>query len=48
MRLQKRSQTSALALLLAPVGAVLFTMMVSSLLVLWAGAPLGQTYGLLF
>lgn len=47
MRLEKRSQSSPLALLLAPVGAVLFTMLVSSLLVLWADAPLGQTYGLL-
>jgi general nucleoside transport system permease protein len=48
MRLEKRSRTSALALLLAPISAVLFTLAVSSLLVLWAGAPLGQTYGLLF
>lgn len=47
MRLEKRNQTSAAALLLAPIGAVLFTLLVSSLLVLWAGAPVGQTYGLL-
>ena len=47
MRLEKRSKTSAAALLLAPVGAVLFTLLVGSLLVLWAGAPVGQTYGLL-
>ncbi|MDD5336194.1 MAG: ABC transporter permease [Rhodoferax sp.] len=47
MRLEKRSQTSAAALLLAPIGAVLFTLLVSSLLVLWAGAPVGRTYGLL-
>jgi simple sugar transport system permease protein len=47
MRLEKRNQTSAAALLLAPIGAVLFTLAVSSLLVLWAGAPVGQTYGLL-
>ena len=47
MRLDKRTQSSALALLLAPLGAVLFTLLVSSLLVLWAGAPVGQTYGLL-
>lgn len=47
MRLEKRHQTSAAALLLAPIGAVLFTLAVSSLLVLWAGAPVGQTYGLL-
>lgn len=48
MRLEKRTQTSKLALVLAPIGAVVFTLLVSSLLVLWAGAPLGHTYGLLF
>lgn len=48
MRLEKRTQTSSLAMLLAPIGAVLFTLLVSALLVLWAGAPVGQTYGLLF
>ena len=47
MRLEKRSQGSPLALVLAPVGAVAFTLLVSSLLVLWAGAPVAQTYGLL-
>ena len=48
MRLEKRSDPSALALVLAPVGAVLFTLGVSSLLVLWAGAAVSQTFGLLF
>ena len=38
MRLEKRSQSSGLALLLAPVGAVLLTLLVSALLVWWAGA----------
>ncbi|GLS14602.1 ABC transporter permease [Hydrogenophaga electricum] len=47
MRLERRSQASAAALVLAPLGAVAFTLLVSSLLVLWAGAPVGQTYGLL-
>jgi len=47
MRLEKRSQSSGLALLLAPVGAVLFTLLVSALLVWWAGADVAQTYGLL-
>ena len=47
MRLERRSHTSVVALLLAPVGAVLFTMAITALLVLWAGAPLGQTYALL-
>jgi simple sugar transport system permease protein len=47
MRLEKRHETSRAALVLAPVGAVLFTMLVSALLVLWAGAPVGRTYALL-
>ena len=47
MRLEKRSQSSRLALLLAPVGAVVFTLLVSALLVWWAGAGVAQTYGLL-
>jgi len=48
MRLEKRTETSRLALLLAPITAIAFTLLVSALLVLWAGAPLGQTYSLLF
>lgn len=48
MRLEKRPATSRTALALAPVGAIAFTLLVSSLLVLWAGAPVGQTYLLLF
>ena len=47
MRLEKRSIQSGLALVLAPLGAVAFTLMVSALLVLWAGAPVAQTYALL-
>ena len=47
MRLEKRQKTSATALVLAPVAAVLFTLLVGSMLVLWAGAPVAQTYGLL-
>ena len=47
MRLEKRPHTSRLALLLAPVGAVVFTLLVSALLVWWAGAGVAQTYGLL-
>jgi general nucleoside transport system permease protein len=34
-------------LLLAPLGAVAFTLCVSTLLVLWAGAPVASTFGLL-
>ncbi|MDR3369795.1 ABC transporter permease [Rhodoferax sp.] len=48
MRLEKRTQNSNVALALAPLGAVAFTLAISALLVLWAGAPVGQTYGLLF
>ncbi len=47
MRLEKRSHASPAALVLAPLGAVVFTLIVSTLLVLWAGAPVAQTYGLL-
>lgn len=47
MRLERRQATSRSALLLAPIGAVAFTMLVSALLVLWAGAPVGRTYALL-
>jgi ABC-type uncharacterized transport system permease subunit len=48
MRLEKRTEVSKLSLLLAPLAAIAFTLLVSALLVLWAGAPLGQTYSLLF
>ena len=48
MRLEKRTETSKLALLLAPITAIAFTLLISALLVLGAGAPLGQTYSLLF
>jgi simple sugar transport system permease protein len=47
MRLERRHESSRAALALAPVGAVLFTMAISALLVLWAGAPVGRTYALL-
>ena len=47
MRLEKRSIPSAWALVFAPVGAIAFTLAVSALLVLWAGAPVAQTYALL-
>ncbi len=47
MHLEKRDRPSALALALAPLGAIAFTLLVSTLLVIWAGAPVGETYGLL-
>lgn len=48
MRLEKRNAPSRWAVGLAPVGAIAFTLLISSLLVWWAGAPLADTYGLLF
>ena len=52
MRLEKRTHNSSAvmvaAMVMAPVGAVLFTLLISALLVLWAGAAVGQTYLLLF
>ncbi len=47
MRLEKRTEISPAALVLAPIAAVAFTMLVSSLLVLWAGAPVGPTWAAL-
>lgn len=44
MRLEKRSAVSPAALAIAPIGAVAFTLLVSSLLVLWAGAPVAPTF----
>lgn len=48
MRLEKRTSSSRAALVLAPAGALGFTLLISALLVLWAGAPVGRTYLLLF
>ena len=47
MRLEPRSTPSAVALVVAPVAAVACTLLISALLVLWAGAPVGPTYALL-
>lgn len=47
MRLEPRHRASRLALVLAPFGAVAFTLAVCALLVLWAGAPVGRTYAVL-
>jgi simple sugar transport system permease protein len=37
-----------MAFVIAPLGAILFTLLVSSLLVLWAGAPVAPTWGALW
>ena len=47
MRIEPRNTRSNAALLLAPLGAIAFTLVISSLLVLWAGAPVAATFGLL-
>ncbi len=47
MRLERRQQTSRTAQLVAPLAAVLVTLALTSLLVAWAGAPVGQAYALL-
>ena len=47
LRLEKRALPSRAALLIAPVAAVAFTLVVASLLVSWAAAPVGRAYALL-
>ncbi|MBX3587405.1 MAG: ABC transporter permease [Ramlibacter sp.] len=48
MRLEKRPALSRTAQVLAPPGAVAFTLLITGLLVLWTGQPVGSTYALLF
>jgi simple sugar transport system permease protein len=47
MRLERRDRVPAGLLIAAPFAAVAFTLLVSSLLVAWAGAPVGRAYALL-
>lgn len=47
LRFEPRHETSGAALLLAPFAAIAFTLLVSTLLVAWAGAPVGRTYALM-
>ena len=47
LRFEPRTRTPAALLLGAPLLALLFTLAVSSLLVAWAGAPVGRAYVLL-
>ena len=47
MRIEKRIQPSRGAFVWAPLSALIFTLSISALLVLWAGAPVGHTYVLL-
>lgn len=47
MRLERRERTPRALLVAAPAGALLFTLVVTSLLVAWAGAPVVHAYALL-
>jgi len=47
LRLEARAHTPRALLLGAPLAAIAFTLAISSLLVAWAGAPVGQAYVLL-
>lgn len=47
MQLERRTRVPRALLLGAPVTAVLATLAITSLLVAWAGAPVGQAYALL-
>jgi general nucleoside transport system permease protein len=47
LRLEPRDHTPPLLRLSAPLLAIAFTLIVSSLLVTWAGAPIGRSYALL-
>ena len=47
LRLERRATPSRVAQLAAPFGAMVFTLAVTSLLVAWAGAPVGKAYALL-
>src|SRR5262252_916815 len=47
MHLEPRAQTPLWLWLAAPLAAVAFTLAASSLLVAWAGAPVGRAYALL-
>jgi simple sugar transport system permease protein len=48
MRLEARPSLSRVAIVVAPFAAIAFTLGVTMLLVAWAGAPIGQTYALMF
>jgi simple sugar transport system permease protein len=47
VQLERRTEASRTLLVAAPFVAVAFTLVVSSLLVAWAGAPVGRAYALL-
>ncbi len=47
MRIERRARTSRAMQLVAPFIAVAFTLLITSALVAWAGAPIGRAYALL-
>ena len=47
LRLERRTTPSRRAQIAAPFGAIVFTLGITSLLVAWAGAPVGKAYALL-
>jgi len=47
MRLERRTEVPRALLVAAPLAAVAVTLLVTSLLVAWAGAPVGRAYALL-
>jgi ABC-type uncharacterized transport system permease subunit len=47
IRLEPRAQTSRIAAVVAPLAAIAFTLAVSGLLVLWAGAPVARSFAAL-
>ena len=48
LRVEARGEVSRPMLVIAPFAAVAFTLVVASLFVAWAGAPLLRTYALIF
>ena len=48
MRLEARGSRSRIALIAAPFAAIAFTLLAAMLLVAWAGAPIRETYALMF
>jgi general nucleoside transport system permease protein len=48
MRLERREHVATVRWVLAPVAAIVTTLLFSALLVAWAGAPIAQTFFLLF
>ncbi len=48
MQLERRAHVSPWAWAIAPASAIAFTLVVSALLVAWAGAPVAKTFYLLF